>query len=129
MTAAPFVKRVCLDSPIPRDGIKKTDAITEPLKLGEVQGALAVRGLQGIVVTEIQGAGRQEGSPSLHRGAEYAIDLRHEVKLEIPVPALPLTGVWETARMGHIGDGKIFVTRIQEVVRIRAGERGAEAIQ
>jgi nitrogen regulatory protein P-II 1 len=132
-TAARFLKRVRLDSPIPGEGIKKIEAIIQPFKLDEVKTALAARGLQGITVTEVQGFGRQKGHPTIHRGAEYAIDLRQKVKLEILVPASQVTGVCETiqetARTGHIGDGKIFVTRVEEVVRIRTGERGTEAIQ
>ena len=132
-TAAEFLTRVRLDSTIPGEEIKKIEAIIQPFKLDRVKAALAVRELQGFTVTEVQGCGRQKGHSSLHRGAEYALDLRQKVKLEILVPALQLAGVCETAeetaRTGDIGDGEIFVTRVEEVVRIRTGARGAEAIQ
>ena len=111
--------------------MKKVEAIIQPFKLDEVKAALAAEGIRGITVTEVQGFGRQKGHPDLYRGAEYAIDLRNKIKLEIFVAASQVATVCKTiqqsAKTGRIGDGKIFVSQVDEVVRIRTGERGTEA--
>jgi len=112
--------------------VKKIEAIIKPFKLDEVKEALQEVGLQGITVTEAKGFGRQKGHAELYRGAEYIVDFLPKVKLEIIVADESATQVVETieraARTGRIGDGKIFVMPMEEVVRIRTGERGANAL-
>jgi nitrogen regulatory protein P-II 1 len=129
---AQFLKRVGFGPIVPGESVKKVEAIIQPFKLDEVKAALAAEGIGGITVTEVQGFGRQKGHPELYRGAEYAIDLRYKVKLEILVAASQVATVCKTiqesARTGRFGDGKIFVTPVDEVVRIRTGERGTEAL-
>ncbi len=112
--------------------MKKIEAIIKPFKLDEVKEALNDIGIQGITVSEVKGFGRQKGHTELYRGAEYVVDFLPKIKLEVIVPDDLVTQVVETveksARTGRIGDGKIFVTNVEEVVRIRTGERGTDAI-
>ena len=112
--------------------MKLLTAIIKPFKLDEVKDALNEIGIQGITVTEVKGFGRQKGHTELYRGAEYVVDFLPKVKMEIVVKDDMVNKVIETienaARAGRIGDGKIFVTTVEEVVRIRTGERGEEAI-
>jgi nitrogen regulatory protein P-II 1 len=112
--------------------MKKIEAIIKPFKLDEVKEALNDIGIQGITVSEVKGFGRQKGHTELYRGAEYVVDFLPKIKLEVIVPDDLVPRVVETveksARTGRIGDGKIFVTNVEEVVRIRTGERGTDAI-
>ncbi len=112
--------------------MKKIEAIIKPFKLDEVKEALNEIGIQGITVSEVKGFGRQKGHTELYRGAEYVVDFLPKIKLEIIVQDDVVAQVVETveksARTGRIGDGKIFVTNVEEVVRIRTGERGPDAI-
>ena len=112
--------------------MKKVEAIIKPFKLDEVKEALSSIGVQGLTVSEVKGFGRQKGHTELYRGAEYVVDFLPKVKLEIIVGDELTVQVVETieraARTGRIGDGKIFVTPMEEVVRIRTGERGPNAI-
>src|SRR6476659_8647714 len=112
--------------------LKKIEAIIKPFKLDEVKEALHDVGVSGITVTEAKGFGRQKGHTELYRGAEYVVDFLPKVKLEIIVQEEMVAKVVETiekaARTGRIGDGKIFVTPIEDVVRIRTGERGDDAV-
>ena len=112
--------------------MKKIEAVIQPHKLHDVQRQLIEAGVQGVTVSEVQGFGRQKGKTELYRGVEYAVDFVPKVKLEIVVSdelvADVLEAIEKSAKTGRIGDGKIFVTPIEEVVRIRTGERGKDAI-
>jgi nitrogen regulatory protein P-II 1 len=112
--------------------MKKVEAIIKPFKLDEVKEALSGIGIQGITVSEVKGFGRQKGHTELYRGAEYVVDFLPKVKLEIiakdDVVSQVVEAISKAAKTGRIGDGKIFVLPIEEVVRIRTGERGADAI-
>jgi len=112
--------------------MKMVTAIIKPFKLDEVREALSAIGVQGITVTEVKGFGRQKGHTELYRGAEYVVDFLPKVKLEAAVKDELLDQVVETieksAHTGKIGDGKIFVSPIEQVIRIRTGESGAEAL-
>jgi nitrogen regulatory protein P-II 1 len=112
--------------------MKKIEAVIKPFKLDEVKDALNAIGVQGITVTEVKGFGRQKGHTELYRGAEYVVDFLPKVKLEIIAADSLVTKIIETiettAKTGRIGDGKIFVTAVEEVIRIRTGERGETAI-
>jgi len=112
--------------------MKKIEAIIKPFKLDEVKEALQEVGLLGITVTEAKGFGRQKGHTELYRGAEYVVDFLPKVKIEIVLPddlvEKAIEAIQGAARTGRIGDGKIFVTAVEEVVRIRTGERGKDAI-
>jgi nitrogen regulatory protein P-II 1 len=112
--------------------MKKIEAIIKPFKLDEVKDALNSIGIQGITVSEVKGFGRQKGHTELYRGAEYVVDFLPKVKLEIIAPDGLVQKIIETietaAKTGRIGDGKIFVTPVEEVIRIRTGERGESAI-
>jgi nitrogen regulatory protein P-II 2 len=112
--------------------MKMVVAIIKPFKLDEVREALSAIGVQGITVTEVKGFGRQKGHTELYRGAEYVVDFLPKVKLEAAVQASMLDQVLEaiekSARTGKIGDGKIFVSDLDQVIRIRTGESGAEAL-
>ena len=112
--------------------MKKIEAIIKPFKLDEVKEALQEVGLQGITVTEAKGFGRQRGHTELYRGAEYVVDFLPKVKIEIVLEdnlvERAIDAIIQAARTGRIGDGKIFVTSVEEVVRIRTGERGPDAI-
>ena len=112
--------------------MKKIDAIIKPFKLDEVKEALARVGVQGMTVSEVKGFGRQKGHTELYRGAEYTVDFLPKVKLELVVgddkaPQV-VEAIMAAARTGRIGDGKIFVSPVDEVLRIRTGERGADAV-
>ena len=112
--------------------MKKIEAIIKPFKLDEVKESLGGVGVQGITVTEVKGFGRQRGHTELYRGAEYVVDFLPKVKIEIVVPDDGTQAVVETiskaAFTGRIGDGKIFVLPVDEVIRIRTGETGADAL-
>jgi nitrogen regulatory protein P-II 1 len=112
--------------------LKKVEAIIKPFKLDEVKDALNEIGIQGITVSEIKGFGRQKGHTELYRGAEYVVDFIPKIKMEIIASDDIVSKVVETieqaAKTGRIGDGKIFVTPVEEVVRIRTGERGEDAL-
>ncbi|MFQ5478432.1 MAG: P-II family nitrogen regulator [Candidatus Binatia bacterium] len=112
--------------------MKKIEAIIKPFKLDEVKEALGNVGVQGITVSEVKGFGRQRGHTELYRGAEYVVDFLPKVQIEIIVKDDHVDRVVETiasaAKTGRIGDGKIFVSEIQQVVRIRTGETGEEAL-
>ena len=107
-------------------------AIIKPFKLDDVRAALSEIGIQGMTVTEVKGFGRQKGHTELYRGAEYVVDFLPKIKLEVAVDETRLHEVIETittaARTGKIGDGKIFVASLDNVVRIRTGEMAAEAL-
>jgi nitrogen regulatory protein P-II 1 len=112
--------------------MKKIEAVIKPFKLDEVKDALNAIGVQGITVTEVKGFGRQKGHTELYRGAEYVVDFLPKVKMEIIAADSLVSKIIETietsAKTGRIGDGKIFVTPVDEVIRIRTGERGETAI-
>jgi len=112
--------------------VKKIEAVIKPFKLDDVKDALHDVGVSGITVTEVKGFGRQKGHTELYRGAEYVIDFLPKVKVEVVVEDVIVENVLEAitqaARTGRIGDGKIFVLPIDEAVRIRTGDRGADAI-
>ncbi len=112
--------------------MKKIEAIIKPFKLDEVKEALHEVGIQGITVTEAKGFGRQKGHTELYRGAEYVVDflpkVRLEVVLEDALTERAVEAIQSAAQTGRIGDGKIFVSTIDEVIRIRTGERGPEAV-
>jgi nitrogen regulatory protein P-II 1 len=115
-----------------RDAMKKIEAVIKPFKLDEVKDALHEIGLQGLTVVEAKGFGRQKGHTELYRGAEYVVDFLPKVKIEVvcadDMAERAIETIMAAARTGRIGDGKIFVTEIAEVVRIRTGERGEEAV-
>lgn len=112
--------------------MKKIEAIIRHFKLEEVKGALTASGVQGMTVTEVRGFGRQKGHKEQYRGAEYTVDFLPKVKLEVVVSDDQSQKVVDTilkaARTGQIGDGKIFITDLEEMVRIRTGEAGMEAL-
>ena len=112
--------------------VKKIEAVIKPFKLDEVKDALHEVGLQGITVVEAKGFGRQKGHTELYRGAEYVVDFLPKVKIELVcadnLVERALEAIVNAARTGRIGDGKIFVSNVEEVVRIRTGERGEEAV-
>ncbi len=113
-------------------GVKRIDAIVKPARLDQVKDALAAAGVTGLTVTEVKGFGRQKGHTELYRGAEYVIDFLPKVQITVLVPedrvAPTIDAIIEGARTGKIGDGKIFVSAVDELVRIRTGERGAAAV-
>jgi nitrogen regulatory protein P-II 1 len=115
-----------------RNDMKKIEAIIKPFKLDEVKNALTKIGIQGMTVTEVKGFGRQKGHTEVYRGAEYTIDFVPKAKIELIVTEELVTQAIETveraAKTGKIGDGKIFVSPVEEVIRIRTGERGRDAI-
>jgi nitrogen regulatory protein P-II 1 len=112
--------------------MKKIEAIIKPFRLDEVKNALQEIGVSGMTVTEVKGFGRQKGHTEIYRGAEYVVDFVPKLKMEMTVAADTVPAVVEriitSARTGKIGDGKIFVYDVEEVVRIRTGERGREAL-
>lgn len=112
--------------------MKMITAIVKPFKLDEVREALSAIGVQGITVTEVKGFGRQKGHTELYRGAEYVVDFLPKIKLEAAIQADQLDHVLEViekaAQTGKIGDGKIFVQTLEQVIRIRTGEVGPEAL-
>jgi nitrogen regulatory protein P-II 1 len=114
------------------DPMKKVEAIIKPFKLDEVKEALHEIGIQGITVTEAKGFGRQKGHTELYRGAEYVVDFLPKVKVEIVMEdgqvARAVEAIQTAAHTGRIGDGKIFVSTVDEIIRIRTGETGSDAI-
>ena len=112
--------------------MKKIEAVIKPFKLDEVKDALQELGLHGMTVIEAKGLGRQRGHTELYRGAEYVVDFLPKLKIEIIVPdglvEEAVKAITETARTGKIGDGKIFLSDVSDVVRIRTGERGETAV-
>ncbi len=112
--------------------MKKIEAVIKPFKLDEVKEALQELGVQGMTVLEAKGYGRQKGHTELYRGAEYVVDFLPKIKIEVVVPddqlAAAVEAITNAARTGRIGDGKIFVSELIDVVRIRTGESGTSAI-
>ncbi|MCM1129753.1 MAG: P-II family nitrogen regulator [Oxalobacter formigenes] len=112
--------------------MKKITAIIKPFKLDEVREALSDANINGLTVTEVKGFGRQKGHTELYRGAEYVVDFLPKVKIEIVLDdsmlELAIEAILKSARTGKIGDGKIFVQEVEQVIRIRTGETGTEAI-
>jgi len=112
--------------------MKKVEAIIKPFKLDEVKDKLNELGIQGITVTEVKGFGRQKGHTELYRGAEYVVDFLPKIKMEIVLADSQvedvINAIAKSGQTGRIGDGKIFVTNIEEAVRIRTGERGEDAV-
>jgi nitrogen regulatory protein P-II 1 len=112
--------------------MKKVEAIIKPFKLDDVKESLKEIGIQGLTVTEVKGFGRQKGHTELYRGAEYVIDFLPKIKLEIVVSddmvSKVIDAIIDSAKTGKIGDGKIFVLPMEEVIRIRTGERGDDAL-
>jgi nitrogen regulatory protein PII len=112
--------------------MKMVTAIVKPFKLDEVREALSAIGVQGITVTEVKGFGRQKGHTELYRGAEYVVDFLPKVKVEAVVPEAlverSIEAITKAARTGKIGDGKIFVRSVEQVIRIRTGEEGEAAV-
>ncbi|MBE7563198.1 P-II family nitrogen regulator [Acidithiobacillus sp. HP-6] len=112
--------------------MKKIEAIIKPFKLDDVREALQEIGLAGMTVTEVKGFGRQKGHTELYRGAEYVVDFLPKLKLEVVVDDdmadRAIEAIEQSARTGKIGDGKIFVSAVERVIRIRTGEEGAEAV-
>ena len=112
--------------------MKKIEAVIKPFKLDEVKDALNAIGVQGMTVTEVKGFGRQKGHVELYRGAEYDIAFIPKVKLEIVaadgIAEKVISTIMEKAKTGKIGDGKIFISKVEEVIRIRTGEKGESAI-
>ena len=112
--------------------MKLVTAIIKPFKLDEVREALSAIGVQGITVTEVKGFGRQKGHTELYRGAEYVVDFLPKVKVEVVVAdglvERAIESIVRAARTGKIGDGKIFVTSVEQVIRIRTGESGEAAV-
>ncbi len=112
--------------------MKKIEAIIKPFKLDEVKDALHEIGLQGLTVVEAKGFGRQKGHTELYRGAEYVVDFLPKVKIEVvledPLVERAVEAIQAAARTDRIGDGKIFIVAVEEAIRIRTGERGADAL-
>ena len=112
--------------------MRKIEAIIKPFKLDEVKEALHGIGIQGMTVTEVKGFGRQKGHTELYRGAEYVVDFLPKIKIEVAVGDdlcdKAVQAIVEAANTGRIGDGKIFVLAVEEAIRIRTGERGADAV-
>ena len=112
--------------------MKMITAVIKPFKVDDVRDALAQIGVQGMTVTEVKGFGRQKGHTEIYRGSEYTVDFLPKVKIELAVPGDKSEAVVEAiqsaANTGAIGDGKIFVTAVEEVIRIRTGETGSDAV-
>ncbi len=112
--------------------VKKVEAIVKPFKVDAVKEALAEIGVRGLTVSEVKGFGRQKGHTELYRGAEYVVDFLPKVKIEVicddSVVERAVEAIINAARTGRIGDGKIFISTVEEVIRIRTGERGEDAI-
>ena len=127
-----LTKTLLIDRKAGRRAVKKIEAIIKPFKLDEVKEALQEVGLQGITVTEAKGFGRQKGHAELYRGAEYIVDFLPKVKIEIVIGddlvERAIDAIRRAAQTGRIGDGKIFVSNIEEAIRIRTGESGLDAI-
>ncbi|HZC72157.1 MAG TPA: P-II family nitrogen regulator [Jatrophihabitans sp.] len=112
--------------------MKQITAVVKPFKLDDVKAALEVLGVQGLTVSEVQGFGRQRGHTEVYRGAEYTVDFVPKVKVEVVVADGDVdklvTAIVEAARTGKIGDGKVWVTEVESLVRVRTGERDADAV-
>jgi nitrogen regulatory protein P-II 1 len=112
--------------------MKLVTAIVKPFKLDEVKSALEAYGVQGLTVSEVNGYGRQKGHTEVYRGAEYTVDLVPKVRVEVVVDDIDVSGVVgvivKSAVTGQIGDGKVWVTPVEDIVRVRTGERGADAL-
>ncbi|MBM3395414.1 MAG: P-II family nitrogen regulator [Betaproteobacteria bacterium] len=112
--------------------MKKVEAVIKPFKLDEVREALSEIGVSGLTVTEVKGFGRQKGHTELYRGAEYVVDFLPKVKVELVIPdnlvERAIEAIVKAARTGKIGDGKIFVTSVEQVIRIRTGETDEAAV-
>ena len=112
--------------------MKKIEAVIKPFKLDEVREALSEVGITGLTVTEVKGFGRQKGHTELYRGAEYVVDFLPKIKLEVIVSSdvaeQAIEAIIKAARTGKIGDGKIFVSSLEQVIRIRTGETGVDAV-
>ncbi|HTH47258.1 MAG TPA: P-II family nitrogen regulator [Candidatus Limnocylindria bacterium] len=112
--------------------MKKIEAIIKPFKLEEVKDALHEIGVEGMTVTEVKGFGRQKGHTEVYRGAEYTVDFLPKIKLELVLPddqaARAVTAIIRAAKTGKIGDGKIFLSAVEEAIRIRTEERGEQAV-
>jgi len=112
--------------------MKKIEAIIKPFKLNEVKDALHEVGLQGMTITEIKGFGRQKGHTEIYRGSEYIVDFLQKIKIELILPdslvASATEAIVKAARTGKIGDGKVFITPVEDAIRIRTEERGEKAI-
>ncbi len=112
--------------------MKKVEAIIKPFKLDEVKDKLNEIGVQGITVTEVKGFGRQKGHTELYRGAEYVVDFLPKIKMEVVIADAQVeevaNAIVKAAQTGRIGDGKIFITNLEDTIRIRTGERGEEAV-
>ena len=123
---------LAVDLLLPVLAMKRIDAIIKPFKLDEVKERLESVGVHGVTVTEVKGFGRQKGHTELYRGAEYVVDFLPKVQVSVLVPderlADTVDAILAGARTGRIGDGKIFITPVEEVIRIRTGERGAAAV-
>jgi nitrogen regulatory protein P-II 1 len=112
--------------------MKKIEAIIKPFKLDEVKEALAQQNIQGMTISEVKGFGRQKGHSELYRGAEYTVDFLPKVKVEVLVPddkaAAAAEAIIAAAKTGRIGDGKLFISSVEEIIRIRTGEHGPNAV-
>lgn len=112
--------------------MKKIEAIIKPFKLEEVKDALSEIGVEGMTVTEVKGFGRQKGHTEIYRGSEYTVDFLPKIKLELVLPdklaESAVAAIVKTAKTGKIGDGKVFVTNVEEAVRIRTEEKGEQAV-
>lgn len=112
--------------------MKKIEVIIKPFKLDEVKTALAALGIQGLTVTEVKGFGRQKGHTEIYRGSEYVVDFLPKIKLELVVPDVQsgpvVEAILKSAKTGKIGDGKIFVSAVEKVIRIRTGETDEQAV-
>jgi nitrogen regulatory protein P-II 1 len=112
--------------------MKKIEAIIKPFKLDDVKAALNEIGVQGLTVTEVKGFGRQKGHTEIYRGAEYVVDFVPKVKIEVVIPAemtdKVTAAIVTAAKTGKLGDGKIFVTTVEQAIRVRTGETGKNAI-
>ena len=112
--------------------MKKVEAIIKPFKLEEVKDALAEIGVEGMTITEVKGFGRQKGHTEIYRGSEYTVDFLPKIKIELVVPdariELAVAAIVKAAKTGKIGDGKVFVSKIEDAVRIRTEEKGDQAV-
>jgi len=112
--------------------MKKIEAIIKPFKLEEVKDALAELGIEGMTITEVKGFGRQKGHTEIYRGSEYTVDFLPKIKVEIVIPDNRLdaavAAIVKTAKTGKIGDGKVFISNIDEAIRIRTDEKGDQAV-
>jgi nitrogen regulatory protein PII len=115
-----------------RMSMKKIEALIKPFKLEDVKDALAVLGIEGMTVSEVKGYGRQKGHTEIYRGSEYTVDFLPKIKIELvledEISSQAVTAIVKAARTGKIGDGKVFVSPVEEVVRIRTTENGAKAV-